>query len=331
MRDQPQLVRPRAAAHPQPHRPRAGGGAGQPGRPARRRDSPATRSCSRATSPPTTPASASLLQAQKGSSDDWRTIGHGRDRTRLQLPDLPRLADPRRPRRARRVPRRPPQHRGRLGHHGRGHDPADPGARLHDQHQRPDRGQQLSRRRSRACCTSPGPPRRSRAPRSSCSGGCRRAARSRRSARTTTGTDGSYSFTVQTTTNELYQVRTVSRAPAPLGDAVRGRAGRRHMTASSQTSTVGGQVTFTGDGLAGQGRARDLPAEARQGRRLAHGRGRSSVQPSSTFSFGWTFGTAGHQAVPRPDHRRPGERRRRLRRASTIVVSQPPLSSLPTG
>jgi phage protein U len=146
---------------------------------------------------------------------------------------------------------------------------------------------------------------------------------------TTTGSDGSYSFTVQTTTNELYQVRTITapvRRSATLFEGVQDVV---TMSPSSGTSTVGGQITLSGTV------SPDKTGHVIYLQKLGkdsdwHTVEVSSVQPGSAFSFNWTFGTAGTK-----------EFRARITGgpanvggaspASTFVVSQPPLSTLPTG
>jgi hypothetical protein len=146
---------------------------------------------------------------------------------------------------------------------------------------------------------------------------------------TTTGSDGSYSFTVQTITNELYEARTVAapvRHSAVLFEGVQDVV---TMTPSADTSTVGGQVTFTGTV------SPDKTGHAIYLQKLGkdndwHTVAVTSVSTGSAYSFDWTFGTAGTK-----------EFRTRITGgpanvggaspASTIVVSQPPLSSLPTG
>ncbi|MDQ6834909.1 MAG: hypothetical protein M3016_01870 [Actinomycetota bacterium] len=109
---------------------------------------------------------------------------------------------------------------------------------------------------------------------------------------TTTNSSGGYSFTVQSSTNQWYQVRTVAvphRATAQLFQGVQDKV---TMASSSSTSQVGGHVTFSGTVspdksghviyLQKLGRDSDWhTVEARV------------VRANSTFSFGWTFASAG--------------------------------------
>ena len=146
----------------------------------------------------------------------------------------------------------------------------------------------------------------------------------------TTGMDGSYSFAnVASTTNELYQVRTTfapARHTAVLFEGVQDVV---TMQSSSLTSTVGGQVTFSGNV------SPDKAGHVVYLQKLGadndwHTVAVSFVNASSTFQFGWTFGTAGTK-----------EFRARITggpanvggasQAVTIDVTQPALSSLPTG
>ena len=147
---------------------------------------------------------------------------------------------------------------------------------------------------------------------------------------TTTGADGSYSFTnVKSATNELYQVRTTFapiRQSAVLFEGVQDVV---TVQASSQTSTVGGHITFSG--AVSPDKAGHLIYLEKLGKddnwhvvevRFANN--------ASTFQFGWTFGTAGTKTFRARITGGPvnvgGESQ-----PVTIDVTQPPLSSLPTG
>jgi hypothetical protein len=145
---------------------------------------------------------------------------------------------------------------------------------------------------------------------------------------TVTGADGSYSITVQSTTNELYQARTASapvRHSAVLFEGVQDVV---NMSASSSTSTVGGQVTFSGD--VSPGKAGHVIYLQKLGRDSDwHTVKVGFVNANSTFQFGWTFGAQGSK-----------EFRARITGGPvnvggastpvTIAVSQPALTSLPT-
>jgi hypothetical protein len=147
---------------------------------------------------------------------------------------------------------------------------------------------------------------------------------------TTTGTDGSYSFTnVKSTTNELYQVRTTfapKRESAVLFEGVQDVV---TMQASAQTSTVDGHITFSG--TVSPDKAGHVIYLEKLGKdNNWHIVEVQFVNNASTFQFGWTFGTAGTKTF-----------RARITggpvnvgaasQPTTIDVSQPPLSSLPTG
>ena len=144
----------------------------------------------------------------------------------------------------------------------------------------------------------------------------------------TTGTDGGYSFTVQTTTNELYQARTTyapDRASAVLFQGVQDAV---TMTASSSTSTVEGKVTFSGNVAPDKaGHVIYLQKFGRDGN--WHTVQVTTVSGSSTFQFGWTFGTAGTKQFRARITGGPAN----VGGASAtvpVVVSQPPLAALPT-
>jgi hypothetical protein len=146
---------------------------------------------------------------------------------------------------------------------------------------------------------------------------------------TTTGADGSYSFAnIQSGTNELYQVRTTFAPRRHSAVLFQGVQDVVTMTPSSSTSTVNGHITFTGSVSPDKGGhviylqklGKDGDWHTVEARFVAN---------ASTFQFGWTFGTAGAK-----------EFRARIlggpvnvggaSTPATIVVSQPPLSALPT-
>ena len=146
----------------------------------------------------------------------------------------------------------------------------------------------------------------------------------------TTAADGSYSFpNVATTTNELYKVRTASvpgRSTAVLFQGVQDVV---TMTASSTTSTVGGQITFSG--TVSPDKAGHAIYLQRFGKDSDwHTVEVGLVSPSSTFQFGWTFGTPGTKQFRARITGGPAN----VGGASpgvTIAVSPTALSSLPTG
>ena len=145
-------------------------------------------------------------------------------------------------------------------------------------------------------------------------------------------TDGSgnYSFGPMTSqTNQLYQAR-ATFAPHRDGSAVlfEGVQDVVTMSASSSTSTVGGQVTFSGSV------APDKAGHVIYLQRLGadgdwHTVDARTVAPGSTFSFGWTFGTAGTKQFRARILGGPVN----VGAASspvTVEVMQPPVSSLPS-
>jgi hypothetical protein len=146
---------------------------------------------------------------------------------------------------------------------------------------------------------------------------------------TTTSPTGTYQFqNVQSASNELYQVRTTfapARRTAALFEGVQDVV---TMSSSSQTSTVGGQVTFTGN--VSPDKAGHLIYLQRLGKDSNwHTVEIASVRPNSTFAFGWTFGTAGTKQFRARITGGPVN----VGSASTppviIDVTQPPLTSLP--
>jgi hypothetical protein len=146
---------------------------------------------------------------------------------------------------------------------------------------------------------------------------------------TTTGSDGSYSFTVSSTANQLYRVRTTfapARSTAVLFEGVQDSVS---VQASTSTSMVGGHVTFAGtvspDHAGQQIYLQKLGADSAwhtvEVRRVGIG---------STFQFGWTFGAPGtkeFRARITGDQANLGG----VSAPATVDVSLPPLSTLPTG
>lgn len=148
---------------------------------------------------------------------------------------------------------------------------------------------------------------------------------------TATDASGNYSFAnLTSTTNELYQARTTF-APARDGSAVlfEGVQDVVNMSASSSTSTVGGQITFTGS--VAPDKTDHVIYLQRQG---ADGDWHTvevrTVKPGSTFAFAWTFGTAGAKQFRARILGGPVN----VGAASapvTVAVTQPPVSALPAG
>jgi hypothetical protein len=144
---------------------------------------------------------------------------------------------------------------------------------------------------------------------------------------TTTGSNGSYSFTVSPPQNELYQVRTSvppKRHTAVLFEGVKDLVS---MQASSSNSTVGGTVTFTGSVTPDKaGHVIYLQRQGRDGDWHTVEIGR--VKPDSSYQFNWTFGSAGTKQfrarIPSDEHN--------VGAASspvTVNVTPAPASSLP--
>ncbi|MGZ4166550.1 MAG: hypothetical protein ACXVFO_08105 [Solirubrobacteraceae bacterium] len=146
---------------------------------------------------------------------------------------------------------------------------------------------------------------------------------------TTTGTDGSYSFaSVQSSTNELYQVRTTFAPHRHTAVLFQGVQDVVTMAASSSTSTVDGHITFSGNVSPDKGgHVIYLQKLGKDGD--WHTVEARLINNASTFQFGWTFGTAGTKEFRARILGGPVN----IGGASapvTIVVSQPPLSTLPT-
>jgi hypothetical protein len=109
---------------------------------------------------------------------------------------------------------------------------------------------------------------------------------------TTTNSSGGYSFTVQSTTSEWYQVRTVGSPKRVTAQLFEGVQDAVTTTASSTSSTVGGHITFSGTVSPDKaGHVIYLQKFGTDGD--WHGVETRVVRHNSTFSFGWTFGSAG--------------------------------------
>jgi hypothetical protein len=109
---------------------------------------------------------------------------------------------------------------------------------------------------------------------------------------TSTGSDGSYSFSVAPTTNEVYEVRISATPRRHSARLVQGVQDAVTMSASSPSSTVDGLVTFSG--TVAPGKAGHVIYLQKLGAdRDWHTVAVTRVAPGSTFRFGWRFGTAG--------------------------------------
>ncbi len=148
---------------------------------------------------------------------------------------------------------------------------------------------------------------------------------------TTTDAFGRYQFSnLTSTTNQLYQARTTF-GPARDASAVlfEGVQDVVSMSASSSTSTVGGRVTFTGS--VAPGKAGHVVYLQRLG---ADGDWHTvevrTVAPGSTFAFRWTFATAGTKQFRARILGGP-ENIGAASGTVTVVVTQPPVTALPAG
>ncbi|MFZ1995397.1 MAG: hypothetical protein WAU75_14880 [Solirubrobacteraceae bacterium] len=146
---------------------------------------------------------------------------------------------------------------------------------------------------------------------------------------TTTGADGSYSFAnVASSTNELYLVRTTFAPRRHTAVLFQGVQDVVTMSSSSATSAVEGHVVFTGSV------SPDKAGHVIYLQKLGNDGDWHTVEvrfvnSASTFQFSWTFGTAGTKEFRARITGGPAN----VGGASapvTIVVSQPPLSTLPT-
>jgi hypothetical protein len=144
---------------------------------------------------------------------------------------------------------------------------------------------------------------------------------------TTTGLDGSYSFTVQGSTNELYQARTTF---APIRDSAvvfQGVQDVVSITSSAAAAVVGQQVTFGGNVSPGK------PGDAVYLERLGkdgnwHIVESSTLNQASDYSIGWTFGTPGAKQVRVQVLGNP-ENVTGVSASVPITVTLPPVGSLP--
>lgn len=143
----------------------------------------------------------------------------------------------------------------------------------------------------------------------------------------TTGTDGSYSFTVMPQHNETYQVRTTFAPIRDSAELFEGVQDAVTITPSATTSTVGQSVTFSGSVTPDKaGHVIELERLGADGH--YHVVAAGFVNVSSAYRFTWTFGTAGTKTfrvhIPGgPDN---------VGAASSsvaITVSLPPITTLP--
>jgi hypothetical protein len=143
-----------------------------------------------------------------------------------------------------------------------------------------------------------------------------------------TSASGGYSFTEQTTTNELYEARTTFAPHRNSAVLFQGVQDVVTMT-GPMTSTVNGSVTFTGD-VSPDKAGHVIYLQKFGADNNWHTVEVGIVHANSTFQLGWTFGTAGAKEFRARITGGPAN----VGGASapvTIDVTQPALSSLPTG
>ena len=146
---------------------------------------------------------------------------------------------------------------------------------------------------------------------------------------TTTGPDGSYTFTVQGSTNELYQARTTFGPVRDSAVVFQGVQDVVSITSSAPAAVVGQQVTFSGNVSPGK------PGDAVYLERLGkddnwHVVETSTLNPASDYSIGWTFGTPGDKQV-RVQVLGDPQNVTGASAAVPITVTLPPVGSLPNG
>jgi hypothetical protein len=146
---------------------------------------------------------------------------------------------------------------------------------------------------------------------------------------TTTGPDGSYGFTVQGSTNQLYQARTTFAPVRASAVVYQGVQDVVSITPSATTSIVGQPVTFSGNVSPGK------PGDAVYLERLGkdgnwHVVESSTLDQSSDYSIGWTFGTPGAKQV-RVQVLGDPQNVTGASSAVAITVTLPPIGALPNG
>jgi hypothetical protein len=147
---------------------------------------------------------------------------------------------------------------------------------------------------------------------------------------TTTGTDGSYSFTVSPGGNTIYQARTTFNPPKIRHSAVlfEGVQDVVSIGVSSNTVIVGQKVTF--DGVVSPDKAGHVIYLQRLGADgYWHDVEIGFVRPNSTYQFGWTFGNAGSKEFRVKITGGPYDLGG-VSSVETINVTLPPASQLPT-
>ena len=146
---------------------------------------------------------------------------------------------------------------------------------------------------------------------------------------TTTGSDGTYSFSVQNTTNKIYQARTIMSSPTRYSAQLfQGVQDTVTMSANTSSASTTSPVTFSGTVTPSKaGHVVYLEKLGSDGR--WHVVATSTISPTSTFTFSYAFGY-------------PGAKQIRARVVGgpinvggisgtvPVTVTLPPLSMLPT-
>jgi hypothetical protein len=146
---------------------------------------------------------------------------------------------------------------------------------------------------------------------------------------TTTAADGSYSFTVQRSTNELFQARTTFTPARRSAVVYQGVQDVVSITASTSSAVVGKRVTFNGNVAPGKpGGAVYLERHGKDGN--WHIVSSSKLDGASNYSINWTFGTPGDKQV-RVQVLGDPENVTGASAAVPVAVTLPPVGSLPNG
>jgi hypothetical protein len=146
---------------------------------------------------------------------------------------------------------------------------------------------------------------------------------------TTTGPDGSYTFTVQGSANELYQARTTFAPVRHSAVVFQGVQDVVSITSSATAAAVGQRVTFGGNVSPGKpGAAVYLERLGKDGN--WHIVESSKLDQASNYSIGWTFGTPGAKQV-RVQVLGDAQNVTGVSASVPITVTLPPVSSLPSG
>jgi hypothetical protein len=144
---------------------------------------------------------------------------------------------------------------------------------------------------------------------------------------TTTGAGGSYTFTVQGSSNELYQARTTFAPLRHSAVVFQGVQDLVSITSSATAAVVGQPVTFSGNVAPGKpGAAVYLERLGKDGN--WHIVDSSTLDHTSDYTIGWTFGTPGAKQV-RVQVLGDPQNVTGASASVPITVTLPPVSSLP--